>query len=74
MGTWIDDYNPSPAARAKLGELDAEWPEIDRRFEAPATAAEREKMLGRIDELEYEIDELVRSGSGHRRDAADDAR
>ena len=38
MGTWIDDHNPSPAVRAKLGELNAEWAEIDKRLEAEPTS------------------------------------
>lgn len=62
MGTWLDDYNPSPAGRAELAELNTEWAEIDRRLEGEPTPDERDTMLGRIDEIEYEIDELVRGG------------
>lgn len=49
MGTWIDDHNPSPAVRARLAELESEWRQ-----------SESDKMLGRIDEIEYAIDETVR--------------
>lgn len=59
MGTWLDDANPTPAVRGKLAEFEAEWREHDRRLEAEPTPDERDKMLGRIDEIEYDIDELV---------------
>ena len=60
MGTWLDHYNPSPAVRAKLGKMNDEWAAIDKRLEAEPTPAERDELLGRIDEIEYEIDEAVR--------------
>lgn len=36
--------------------------ELDRRLDAEPTPAERAVMLGRIDEIEYEIDAVVRGG------------
>lgn len=68
METWIDDYNPTPAVRARLAELNTEWAAIDRRLEAEPTSDERGTMLGRIDEIEYEIDEAVRGRSQAQRE------
>lgn len=64
MGTWLDDYNVSPAVRTKLGKMNDEWAEIDRRLAAEPTPAERATMLGRLDEIEFEIDETIRGGKG----------
>lgn len=42
--------------------MNAEWRELDVRLDAEPepSESERDEMLGRIDEIEFEIDELVR--------------
>lgn len=61
MGTWTDDYELTDAARAKLAELDAEWKAIDAKLAAQPSESERATLLGRLDEIEYEVDEAVRA-------------
>ena len=61
MGTWIDDVKPTPEVRARLAELEAEWKVVDQRIVAESDPDKISELLGRIDELEFAIDETVRS-------------
>lgn len=51
----------APKCETRLAELDAEWKATDRRIAEVNDPDKIGELLGRIDELEFEIDELVRS-------------
>ena len=52
--------NPTPEVLARLAELDAEWKATDGRIADESDPDKINSLLGRIDELEFEIDETVR--------------
>lgn len=64
MPLW--EHGLTTAVRARIAELDAEWRELEVRLaaEPEPSESERDTMLGRLDEIEYEIDELVRGVKG----------
>ena len=69
----VADAGPEAARRfvefftATIRKMNDEWAEFDKRLEAEPepSEAERDKMLGRLDEIEYEIDETVRGKRCH---------
>ena len=71
MGSWIDDANPSPEVRARLAQMNDEWRAVDQRIANESDPDKISALLGRIDELEFEIDELVRRRGSRIEDLTD---